>query len=404
LNFLLSQKERSVDIEKSIEIALNYFRKFNFDYRYRFFKTKNEEINTVSIYVNNVVDDNGVLIGNGKGIGKQSLASALFETLEHYLVDPNLNKRETIICKISQILEYEPKLIEEYPIKYLYSQDNQQEIEVLKYSSIKDERHIFYPAFLTHPNFTKKIDKKYDNLIKYSTASGTAIGISKEEALIHAINEVVERDALSIHYIKTFLSKKKQKIIEIDKSSLPKGLLKICKIIENTIGTKIQILDISSDFNIRSYLVIAKHKDYLLPFRGSGSSVFPSYALERALLECLQSYHLYDQDLEIEDKYTLIELDKYEKFKNIVLANYNVGVNIIPFKDTEYDFSNISSVLKYMVENIERSGRKIYYTTIYEEPDLYCTHVLIPGLEKFNLITSGLLVVPYYRGFQYIGE
>lgn len=404
MDFLLTQKERAIDTNNAIEIALSYFQKFNFEYQSRYFNSNNEEINTVSIYVKNVVDEMGCLMGNGKGIGKQSLASGLFETLEHYLSDPNFYHRETHTNTISQIIESQPYLKEEYPIEYLFLQNKYQEIETIKYTSLNDEKVVLYPAFLTHPSFTKNLNKDYINLIKYSTNSGAAIGQNKEEALIHAINEVVERDALSIHYIKSFLSKKQQKIFEVDRFSLPNNLQKICEIVEDTLGTNIKIVDISTDFNIYSFLVYAKHKDFLLPIRGSGSSVYPTYALERALLECLQSFHLYDKDLEIEDKYTIAELNKYEKFKNILMLDYSSKSEVIPFKDITYNHSNLSSLLDYMVDNIQKSGRNVYYTPIYEERDLYCTHVLIPGFEKFNLITSGLLVTPYKRGLQYIGE
>lgn len=390
------EEERSTKTNTAIDIALKYFQKFNFEYHTQFFKTNNPDIQTVSVYINNIVDDNGVLIGNGKGRNHQSLASGLFESLEHYLSDPIYHKRETFDHKISKIVEFDNLLLEEYPIDYLFSDNKQQEIETIKYYSIIDNKVIYYPAFLTNPSFAKFIN--HPNLIKYSTANGTAIGLNKEEALIHAINEVVERDALSVHYIKSFLSKEHYAISVIDKKTLPNNLLGILQLVENEIGTEVTVLDISTEFNITTYLVYARHKDYIIPFQGSGSSIFPSYAMERALLECLQSFHLYDKDLELEDRFTLTEVENYKKFKSIVLLDYKSKKEIIPFTNKKRNFPNLNSILKDMVENIQKRGRDIYFTPIYDDEDLYCTHVIIPGLERFHLIKSGLLVLPYKRG------
>lgn len=197
------ERDNSVDV--AINNAMNEFRNINVSYK---ISQYGETYMTTIIELDKVDLANENYRGNGKGIGEQSLASGLFEALEHYLGSPNVIARAVIPKKISQLYCQE-NVNNEYPIKMLYQQNPEFIVDCetfIEYGS--NSSKIFYPAFLTHPMYSQK-SLNGSKLRLYSTNNGTSVGLNLEEALLHGINEVIERDSISVHLIQTFISSKK---------------------------------------------------------------------------------------------------------------------------------------------------------------------------------------------------
>ena len=76
--------ERSIDTDKSIIIGKKFLKNNNLTYS---IKKYGNSINSYTVSLD-YKDINGLtILGNGKGLNKQSLASAIFEAIEHYLLD-----------------------------------------------------------------------------------------------------------------------------------------------------------------------------------------------------------------------------------------------------------------------------------------------------------------------------
>ncbi len=102
-------------------------------------------------------------------------------------------------------------MLKDKAISLLAENFKDSEVPCRQYQCLKTGANIYYPLFLTFPSYLSQVDRSNDSLdsfaplYRYSTNSGTAIGGNFEEAMIHAINEIVERDATSIFLLKNFL-------------------------------------------------------------------------------------------------------------------------------------------------------------------------------------------------------
>ncbi len=100
---------------------------------------------------------------------------------------------------------------------------------------------------------------------KYSTNSGCAIGTSLNDALIHALNELLERYSLSKHYYNVFIDHS-EKAVFINPKSLSASLLELYNTISAEIGTEIIIVDIKTfdGFFVIKFLQTILEQEYLL--------------------------------------------------------------------------------------------------------------------------------------------
>lgn len=284
-------------------------------------------------------------------------------------------------------------------------------IPVTQYISVSfEEQTIYYPSFLTSPNYlllkppTDLID--YTFLTKYSTNNGTAIGVNKTEALIHSICEIIERDSISCLLLTTFISKNDSEILIIKNQSLPLYLLGIMSKIKLETGFEPNIFNITTDISIPSYVATIPNREGLPFFVGSGTSLNEEYAIERALTEVLQSFHLYDDELEQEDILLMKKFDQLEKYKQCIIFDIlsttknKIYVDFVPNNtSTENLPRHINSYLQRLIDILANSGYHVFHRNLYQSDlGICCVHCVVPGLERFHLVRYGKEVLPSQRG------
>lgn len=402
--------ERQFSDTISLEIAASFCKKNSLSF---IFNSKGERLKTFTCRLFNI---HGELmsIGNGKGLGLQSKVSAIYEAIEHWCTanfyNQNLNNR---LFKVLAIPEVE-KLIGEKAIDILLREQGHQSIYCRQYSNISSKQVLYYPLFLSNPNYSlnpatgDNIDYTYIDC--YSTNSGTATGLSIPEALIHSICELIERDALSLMLINLFIKSNPNKVTFIDKKSIPKIQQYIVSQIESVCNDEVIILEATSDFAIPTFIVSLKNSHFTLNPIGSGCSLSKCYALERALLETLQSFHLYDSDVENEDLRILKEYEKLPNYEACAIFDLNriISENILQEKNfnTCIDHekpSNLEEHLNVISKLINKNGHEIFYSGLQnEDSEIKCVHAVIPGLEKFNLVRTGNPILPSARGYKII--
>lgn len=364
------------------------------------------EISSEDIYTTRVIIKDTMFehVGNGKGLGMQSVASALFEALEHYFSHPSIfvKNREQIHIEIRDLCKQQ-NLNKDYVLSQMYKDYPELLVQCANYKTIDKEQKnpFYYPLFLTDPEFEEESTKnlKYR---WYSTNNGTASGVTFNEAFLHAMNEIVERDAISLHLIDTFLKDGKVKIIKID--SLPNNLKKLHSKAERIVDGPVLLIDITSDFLVPTFLAINKNENVILPYVGSGTSYLHEYALERAILELIQSYHLHDEELENEDLQKYNSFKKYPKLQRIYKLEYHEEkFSYVEFAGGK-KIIRIEEQINHIKKCIQEAGFDIYYSVLAEYDSFICLQVLIPGLEKFHLIRSGIPVQLSERGKKLLKE
>jgi len=93
-----------------------------------------------------------------------------------------------------------------------------------------------FPYFLIDPDYRKQPfphdELDYTSLSEMPTNNGTAIGATFEEAMLHAINELVERDAISCFLLSTFCKEVPSRTKLVQKGTLPDRISQIINKIE----------------------------------------------------------------------------------------------------------------------------------------------------------------------------
>ena len=226
-------------------------------------------------------EDGAVSIYGGKGITKShSKASAIMEAFERYSAERQSGD-DAIIASVSDMGEnhIDPKSLN-LPKEFEKKDISDLELEWNLAKDIISGEDFYIPTnAIYHPY-------KYPVSLFKSNTNGLASGNILEEAVLHGIFEVIERDAWSIFE----LTHKNYEQINIESIE--------SKIITETIdkfesnGIKIKLMDFTADINIPTIAASADDtvtKDAGLLTLGMGTHLDPEVAILRALTEVAQS-------------------------------------------------------------------------------------------------------------------
>ncbi len=356
-----------------------------------------------------------ISVGNGKGLGKQSHVSAVCEALEHLFLEIRYLPDDIVFIPISNLDE---RLREDKVCDLLKSNCGSDIIPCKTYVHISNnEDKLYYPVFLAHPSYVERpIDGDnfdYTRVIRYTTNSGTAVGVQLDEAIIHAVNEIIERDAYSLFLLKTFIRNKPIAIKVIDRDTLPSNILNLVRDVELEMNRPLILIDMTTDLNTPTVCTVPLQDSRAFPYLGFGSSLSREYACERSILEALQTWHLFETYSEDKDQEYEFDTMAVERFKNLPRYQDCIRFDIssilkderkyvqVSFNDIPYNepHESVSDYLKDLVENINLLGYDIYYSLNYvSESGFVCVHCIVPGLERFHLVRGGNPIVPGKRG------
>ncbi|MHC1604518.1 MAG: YcaO-related McrA-glycine thioamidation protein [Candidatus Methanofastidiosia archaeon] len=318
-----------------------------------------------------------VSVYNGKGVTKtEAKVSAMMEAVERYSAEVQDGRLEFLSESELSVNHISPlSLI--LPNPFLY--DTSSRIGWICGEELNSGDEVYVPGnAVFHP-----YPAKYFWLFRTST-NGLASGNCIEEAILHGLCEVIERDAWSIYEI----SRKIPPDVEVDiKSDI---LDKLLKAFEKA-GVEITIKDITSDIGIPTFVAVAddiRLKDPALLNMGMGSHLSPKIALIRALTEVAQSrltqiHGAREDTISSEVKKKI----GYERMKRLNRQWFSRGEKIlfsdIPSLDTKYIKDDIGVVL----ERLSRRGlsQVIVVDLTREKVDVPVVRIVVPGLEQFAL-------------------
>lgn len=333
------------------------------------------------VYVINCIRPNSqnLSISQGKGI-TVNLAhiSAIMECMEAYHIEnpPPCNFLGSFEkCASHNLINPTLLYTTEYRAQLEKIEFNWAEVE-----NLFDNKKYFIPASLTKINTCfPDLDYLFFNV----SSNGLAAGNSKEEAIFHAICEIIERDALVKWQAKNNQSKNATSIAPATVKDFN------LKFIDNLYrrGLTLQIWEIISDIGIPAYHVAIIDDINLRGlniFTGTGAHLSKSIALFRAISEAIQGRLTYIAGIRddiVEEYYKNMRLNTHKflpQKPQIPSKNYQDSISL----PVDGVGSNLNRLLNMLLE-------KNYHQILlmdHTKPELSIpvVQIFIPGMKLNN--------------------
>ena len=228
-------------------------------------------------------------------------------------------------------------------------------------------------------------ENNVQSLFKGNT-NGLASGNILEEAILHGIFEVIERDAWSIFEL-THKNSKQIDLESIDSENINQVLNKYH---EN--GINIKLMDLTADVGVPTIAASADDtvlKDAGLLSLGIGTHLNPEIAVLRALTEVAQSRATQIQGAR-EDTVRADFARKagYERMKRINKCYFEDEEDKISFRDIEDKSTNsITQDIEIVKDELMKNGLdKILYTDLTRpELGVSVVRIVIPTMELYSI-------------------
>ncbi|MDF0733674.1 YcaO-like family protein [Pseudomonas entomophila] len=343
--------------------------------------------------------------GWGKGYRAQALVGAHYEALEHHL-DRHLPRRQHL--RLTDTLAANTALHDDLLMPWLQAQPGRA-LACQAYHDLQRHWLFDYPTGLTHPNYADAPlpGDTFDHraLRRYSSNDGSAIGATRDEAVLHALNQTLERDATSLFLLRHFYHQHQDTVTWLDKPSAGTPLGQLWRHAEQTLQAPIHVLDISTEFASRTYLalrmdVLDKPHGSLF---GAGTSLDPWHAAHRAVSELVQ-VQLNAQD-DAARKVLAHQERLLHPFPKLLRCLQLDLMSLIECPQASADLSapetgkSVRDQLERLTTDLHAHGYMPGVCEVFSGREgLSLVNVIVPGLERFHLVTNGNVVCPGPRG------
>lgn len=317
---------------------------------------------------------------NGKGATPdQAKASAVMEAMERYSAELR-DTDELAIGTVSEVRGSGQPMIEPTDLILPARVMNMVESADIAWTTgfdLLSGEDVWVPACAVYYPYYPKKDLQ---LFRFHT-NGIASGNTIEEAILHSMFEVIERDAWSI--AESF-DRTNADIIIDDEDSIPGKLLKSFR--DN--GVEIHLKDLTSDVGVPTIGASADDvatKDPELLTIGVGTHLNPEIAAVRALTEVAQSRTTHKHGLKVNAELQKVTRDMgYEKIKQANRMWYSdskKSIRLSEMKDgsTEYVLDDIEVVLGRLVD--AGFERVVIADLTRDDVKVPTVRSIIPGME-----------------------
>lgn len=337
----------------------------------------------------------GSPLSSGSGKGSWAVTGAYFEAFEHMMLKHHFTSSHIEVVQLKDWLRSKNCHPQCLFGKTLTEYDN----DLLKFSnyrSILSLEKYLVPEALINPSYIETLQPNdaYCFLNKYTSNSGWASGSSFEETVLHGANEVVERHCLSELY-KQYIGFSEY-TGEFYRIIPPKELLQKYQLSLPNID---EVSFIMSTTLFDSYFCACVMPSTASPmaFRSSGVSYSEFHAIERALSELVQNIENYD-DAELDCALKVTEfLNKYDKLCQITDLSKLDRLPLMDFSNLKQDSMDFRDHYGSLLSSVKEKEYDLLVHTAFSQEKIWLTSTYIPGLERFNIIDKGKLVVPLGR-------
>ena len=320
----------------------------------------------------------------GKGIKvEQAKASAMMEGFERYSAERPDNL-ETVVANVSEISQkgefIHPKTLN-LPRKINFNEFAPIEWNIAK--DIVSEKDYYIP---TNAIYHPYIPKAGTTPLFKGNTNGLASGNVLEEAILHGMFEVIERDAWSIFELTKSNSR------QIDTSTIESELIQSVLKKFNENGINIKLMDLTADVKVPTIAASSDDtvlKDPALLTLGVGTHLNPKIAILRALTEVAQSratqIHGAREDAVRAD---FIHKAGYERMKKINNHYFDDEEDKIEFLEIEDKSTNsLTKDINITKEELIRCGLdKILFKDLTRpEIGINVVRVIIPEMELYSV-------------------
>ena len=331
--------------------------------------------------------EGSVSVYGGKGITKNhAKASAMMEGFERYSAERQEND-DTTIAKISEISEkgnyIDPKSLN-LPKELEKKDISDMNIEwSISHDLITGKDYYIPTNAIYHPYALN--DNTCQILFKSNT-NGLASGNSLEEAILHGIFEVIERDAWSIFE----LTRKNSS--QIDLESIDSEVVNdaLSKFSENEINIK--LMDLTADINVPTIAASSDDtllKDAGLLTLGIGTHLDPEVAILRALTEVAQSratqIHGAREDTVRADFARTAGYERMKRINKHYFEDEDEKISLSDIKNRSTD--SITKDIDIVLEELKANDIEhvLYYDLTRPELNVDVVRVVIPTMELYSI-------------------
>ncbi|MFK7701524.1 YcaO-like family protein [Pseudomonas caspiana] len=350
-----------------------------------------------TVAVSKLVDSAGVTVAEGAGKGMHCKVGAMAESLEHFALDNN--SLTGLVSSVIDDIRRQPLLSMDGLLANLPQSSSK--IDCVEMNDMLSGAKVTVPAVIQLPcqalGARIEAHPEISYLNRYSSNSGLAFGCSENEAILHGLNEVVERHALS--KVLMSLCGQHEKLLL---KSPAAGVLDELFFGQDSVRALVdgmKILITHTIYGVYFCMAIPKRPDgrYPVCLIGSGCSVDARVAIERASTELLQMLELFDESERDNDLKAYSLMQRSSKLRPLI------GLEVL--RNTEYTCrrldppkkKTVAHQLEYIIEQVSATGLRVLRRTLLEfDNGCIVTQVYIPGLERFNLVRAGVPVVPQH--------
>lgn len=324
-----------------------------------------------------------VTVYTGKGFTEEEAqVSAIMEGIERFSAEPDCKK---IITASFRELQKKARALDpiELIIPPMRAFIRDEVIEWVEGFSIVDFKDIYVPAEAVFHPYSRK------NQLFRTNTNGLAVGNSKEEAIFHAMMEVIERDAWSLFEAGKIRGR------DLDLSPGALGGFQMVKTLVTkmeTSGIKVCSKDITSDTGIPTVAVAIDDeltRDPALLSLGVGTHLMPEVAAVRALTEAAQSrlttiHGTREDTLKAEFARRI----GYERMKRINKRWFETSGESVPLSQlNSYVSSDFTEDIRYTLKKLKGASLNevIVVDLTREGIGVPAVRVIIPGMEVYAL-------------------
>ena len=418
-NSLKAINQRAYNLDDALLIGLDEAEQNLITPRFKCLNEINQEDIHLSTYL--CAANNNELklssLGGASGFTQLSKIKALFESLEksisfkicnNNLID-DLYFFSTSTSPSTQFLldkQLMPKLL----LQENYQNNNYPWIELTHYQNTTQKIH--YPLGLIYTSIPPLKNFKQDYISELSDNTGLAIGATPDEAIIHGINQWIERDAYSLFLLKTVINKTPTPARLLSKETLPENIAKIVSAIEKHFNENLIIMDITSDINIPSFVVSFTKQNMLLQPQGFGASISKETALKQALFESIQYKDRFNQNAKAYREENVAFFSQSPLLLKAMIGDLKCLIDKKLYAEVDWNtissyslHENLTQQIQLMVNLLAKHGANIYTNVLYKSSTgVAITYTLIPELENFSLIRDAKFLPIKTRGLGVLNE
>ncbi|MBB1255451.1 YcaO-like family protein [Streptomyces alkaliterrae] len=405
----MSDRERSTTVAEALRLADEAARAHDLTLTWEL--SEGDDGRAVAVHRATLSDSVGTVLGRaaGKGVGKQSLASALFEAYEHAGARGLLPRQRH--GRAWEVLP--PPDFEQFDLLSTYAHDTRPTTAqatvpfhaLLDIHPVRTGRRIVYPAVAA--DFAYHGDEAESDLVvleRYSTTNGYAAGATAEDALVHAVNELVERDALSQHLLSSVI---RPRPLHRIRGGEPPELKRALETVETFLAGEAVVVDVTA----HTGCVVMAHlrpADSATALVGMGCSLFPDIAFERAVTELYQEWKAYAAGVTFADEggREPDNLDSYPLLRRAAEVPAPRWASQGSYGDFLRDRApNNPSGEAHLLTSLRQNGFEVFWRSLWEHTDdadgkgrgVHVVQVIAPGLEQFYGIMLCRPLVPVGR-------